>query len=182
MASGCFGLVFLQLLDFSFENFSDFFGEISEFVRLVLNLGLLTQFLESFPAPHTHVRKPTSGWVSGWMFSTTNRTPRARIYFLYVSVQLKPALPREGPVNNIPLSRWRTDYASAVFETDPGRLSVRIAAALAAIEERKQSSPEISAIEQKSLEAAQKGLAALKAERVAGAGVGSTNGSKYRGN
>jgi hypothetical protein len=85
-------------------------------------------------------------------------------------------------VNNIPLSRWRTDYASAVFETDQGRLSVRIAAALAAIEERKQSSPEISAIEQKSLEAAQKGLAALKAERIAGAGVGSTNGSKYRGN
>jgi hypothetical protein len=43
-------------------------------------------------------------------------------------------------------------------------MSVRIAAAFAAIEERKQSSPEISAVEQKSLEAAQKGLAALKAE------------------
>jgi hypothetical protein len=182
MASGCFGLAFLQRLDFSLENFNNFVGEISEFVRLVLNLGLLTQFLESFPAPRTHVRKPTSGWVSGWMFSTTNRTPRERIYFLYVSVELRPALPKEGPVNNIPLSRWRTDYASAVFETDQGRMSVRIAAALAAIEERKQSSPEISAIEQKSLEAAQKGLAALKAERIVEAGVGSTNGSKYRGN
>ena len=156
--------MFLQLLDFSFKNFSDFFGEVSEFVRLVLNLGLLTQFLESFPAPRTHVRKPTSGWVFGWMFSTTNRTPLARNYFLYVSVQLRPALPREGPVNIIPLSRWRTEYASAVFETNQGRMSVRIAAAFAAIEERKQSSPEISAVEQKSLEAAQKGLAALKAE------------------
>jgi hypothetical protein len=61
-------------------------------------------------------------------------------------------------------------------------MSVRIAAALAAIEERKQSFPEISATEQKSLEAVQKGLAALKAERIVGPGVCSTNGNKYRGN
>jgi len=66
-------------------------------------------------------------------------------------------------VNNLPLSRWRTAYVSALLETDRVQMPSRIAEALAAIEERFRSSLEIESIEHKSIDAARRALATLKA-------------------
>jgi hypothetical protein len=74
-------------------------------------------------------------------------------------------------MNSIPLSAWRTAYASALFETEQARMLSRIAEARSAIDERLQSPSEIGEIERKSIEAAQKGLAALGVERVVGTGL-----------
>jgi hypothetical protein len=82
-------------------------------------------------------------------------------------------------MNNLPLSPWRTAYASAIFETDQGKISVRIAEALSAIEERLCVPAEISVVEQKSIEAARTALAALKVERVDRTAAASGNSSSH---
>jgi hypothetical protein len=69
-------------------------------------------------------------------------------------------------MNNLPLSSWRTAYASAIFETDQNKMPLRIAEALAAIEQRLRVPTDISPVEQKSIEAAQSALATQKVERV----------------
>ena len=69
-------------------------------------------------------------------------------------------------MNNLPLSRWRTAYLSALSETDQVQTPSRIAEALAAIEERFRSPIEIECIEYKSIDAARRALATLKASIV----------------
>jgi len=74
-------------------------------------------------------------------------------------------------MNSIPLSAWRTAYASALFETEQARMSNRITEARSAIEERLQTPSEIGAIERKSIEAAERSLAALQGQQVVGTGI-----------
>jgi hypothetical protein len=81
-------------------------------------------------------------------------------------------------MNNFPLSAWRTAYASAVFETDQGRMSTRISEALAAIQQRLQTPSEIGAIEHKSIEAARMSLAQLERANAVPRATAATSGSK----
>ena len=63
-------------------------------------------------------------------------------------------------------SPWRTAYFSAIFETDPAKLTVTIANARAAITERLNGPIEISRLEHEAIEAARQGLATMKAKPV----------------
>jgi len=63
-------------------------------------------------------------------------------------------------------SVWRTAYISAIFETDPAKLTLTIADARVAITERLNSPIEISRLEHEAIEAARLKLATLQAEPV----------------
>ena len=63
-------------------------------------------------------------------------------------------------------SVWRTAYFSAIFETDPAKLTLNIADARAAITERLNSPIEITRLEHEAIEAAQQRLDTLKAKPV----------------
>ena len=65
-------------------------------------------------------------------------------------------------------SVWRTAYVSAIFETDPARMTLKIADAGAAITERLNSPIEIGSLEHESIESARERLATLKAKPQAG--------------
>jgi len=61
---------------------------------------------------------------------------------------------------------WQTAYNAAVFETDNAAIPLRIYEALAAIEQRRLSDLEPGSDEERALEEAERGLLALKAERM----------------
>jgi hypothetical protein len=61
---------------------------------------------------------------------------------------------------------WQTEYQAALLETDKAAMSLRIYEALAAIEQRRLSYLEIDGEEDRALEEAERGLLALKAERI----------------
>jgi hypothetical protein len=61
---------------------------------------------------------------------------------------------------------WHAAYQAAILETDNDAMSLRIYEALAAIEQRRLSYLEIDAEEDRALEDAERGLLALKAERI----------------
>jgi len=61
---------------------------------------------------------------------------------------------------------WQAAYRSAVLETDPKQLSIRINEARRAIDERLQRPLLIDSPEHKSIQDARRGLAELEAERV----------------
>jgi hypothetical protein len=69
-------------------------------------------------------------------------------------------------VSDTTSSVWRTAYFSAIFETDPAKLTLNIADARAAITERLNSPIEISSLEHEAIEAARLKLATLKAKPV----------------
>jgi len=69
-------------------------------------------------------------------------------------------------MSDISSSVWRTAYFSAIFETDPAKLTLNIADARAAITERLNSPIEISRLEHEAIEAARLKLATLKAKPV----------------
>jgi hypothetical protein len=69
-------------------------------------------------------------------------------------------------MSDISSSVWRTAYFSAIFETDPAKLTLNIADARAAITERLNSPIEISRLEHEAIEAARQKLATLKAKPV----------------
>ncbi len=73
---------------------------------------------------------------------------------------------KEGFVSDTSSSVWRTAYVSAIFETDPARMTLKIADARAAIVERLNSPIEIHRLEHESIEAARQKLATLKVEQV----------------
>jgi hypothetical protein len=60
-------------------------------------------------------------------------------------------------------SLWRTAYVCAIFETDPAKMTLKIADARAAIAERLNSPVEIGKLEHEGIEAARERLATLKA-------------------
>jgi hypothetical protein len=60
---------------------------------------------------------------------------------------------------------WQAAYRAAILETDDAALSLRIYEALAAIEQRRLGELEPDSEEDRALEAAERGLLALKAER-----------------
>jgi hypothetical protein len=76
------------------------------------------------------------------------------------------SLPRIGPRYKLDLYSWQPPYASAVLETDPGKMPSRIAEALKAIEERVRSHGELDEPECAAIEDARTRLAVLKAGRV----------------
>ena len=61
---------------------------------------------------------------------------------------------------------WQEAYRSAVFETDPKQLSIRIYEARRAIDERLHRPIQIESPEHKAIEDARRGLAELEGERV----------------
>jgi hypothetical protein len=61
---------------------------------------------------------------------------------------------------------WHAAYQAAILETDNAAIPLRIYEALAAIEQRRLSFLEIDAEEERALEDAERGLLALKAERL----------------
>jgi len=63
---------------------------------------------------------------------------------------------------------WQPYYLSAVLETDNAAMPTRIYEALAAIEQRLLSPIEAGGIEYREIENAQRGLLALRAERLEG--------------
>jgi hypothetical protein len=69
-------------------------------------------------------------------------------------------------MSDISSSPWRTAYFSAIFETDPAKLTLNIADARAAITERLNSPIEITRLEHEAIEAARQKLATLKAKPV----------------
>jgi hypothetical protein len=69
-------------------------------------------------------------------------------------------------MSDISSSVWRTAYFSAIFETDPAKLTLNIADARAAITERLNSPTEVSRLEREAIEAARQKLATLKAKPV----------------
>jgi hypothetical protein len=69
-------------------------------------------------------------------------------------------------MSDITSSAWRTAYFSAIFETDPAKLTLNIADARAAITERLNSPIEISRLEHEAIEAARQKLATLKAKPI----------------
>jgi hypothetical protein len=69
-------------------------------------------------------------------------------------------------MSDISSSVWRTAYFSAIFETDPAKLTLNIAGAGAAITERLNSPIEISRLEHEAIEDARLKLATLKAKPV----------------
>jgi polysaccharide deacetylase 2 family uncharacterized protein YibQ len=69
-------------------------------------------------------------------------------------------------MSDISSSVWRTAYFSALFETDPAKMTLRIADARAAITERLNGPIEIGRAERESIEVAQQKLENLKAKPV----------------
>ena len=69
-------------------------------------------------------------------------------------------------MSDISSSAWRTAYFSAIFETDPAKLTLNIADARVAITERLNSPIEISRLEHDAIEDARLKLATLKAKPV----------------
>jgi hypothetical protein len=61
---------------------------------------------------------------------------------------------------------WQAAYDAAVFETDNAKIPLRIYEALAAIEQRRLSDLEPGSEEERALDEAERGLLALKAERI----------------
>jgi hypothetical protein len=61
---------------------------------------------------------------------------------------------------------WQVAYQAAILETEDAAMSLRIYEALAAIEQRRLSDLEPGSEEDRSLEDAERGLLALKAERI----------------
>ena len=61
---------------------------------------------------------------------------------------------------------WQAAYRAAILETDNAAIPLRIYEALAAIEQRRLSDLEPGSEEDRSLEDAERGLLALKAERI----------------
>jgi hypothetical protein len=66
-------------------------------------------------------------------------------------------------MSDISSSVWRTAYLAALFETDPAKMTLKIAEARAAITERLSSAVEIGRLEHEGIEAARQRLATLKA-------------------
>jgi hypothetical protein len=66
---------------------------------------------------------------------------------------------------------WQAAYRAAILETDNAAMSLRIYEALAAIEQRRLSYLEIDGEEDRALEDAERGLLALKAERLDSSGT-----------
>ena len=66
---------------------------------------------------------------------------------------------------------WQAAYRAAILETDNAAMSLRIYEALAAIEQRRLSELEPEGEEDRALEAAERGLLALKAERLDSSGT-----------
>jgi hypothetical protein len=79
---------------------------------------------------------------------------------------------KEGFMTECLSSLWRTAYVSAIFETNPAKMTLKIADARAAITERLNSPIEISKFEHEGMEAARQRLATLKAQRVQAERVG----------
>jgi hypothetical protein len=71
---------------------------------------------------------------------------------------------REGNMNSIALSEWRTSFAAVLFETVEVRFKSRIADASKAIDERLQSVSEVGSVERISIEAARRSLASMERE------------------
>jgi hypothetical protein len=82
------------------------------------------------------------------------------------TVKPNSAILKEGFVSDISSSVWRTAYFSAIFETDPVKLTLNIAGARAAITERLNSPIEISRLEHEAIEAARLKLDTLKAKPI----------------
>ena len=61
---------------------------------------------------------------------------------------------------------WQAAYQAAIFETDNAAMSLRIYEALAAIEQRRLSDLEPGSEEDRALQDAERGLLALKAQRI----------------
>lgn len=61
---------------------------------------------------------------------------------------------------------WQAAYKAAILETDNAVMPLRIYEALAAIEQRRLSDLEPDSEEERALEDAERGLRALKAERL----------------
>ena len=61
---------------------------------------------------------------------------------------------------------WQAAYQAAILETDNAAMSLRIYEALAAIEQRRISYLEPGSEEDRALEDAERGLLAVKAERI----------------
>ena len=79
-------------------------------------------------------------------------------------------------MSDISSSLWRTAYFSAIFETDPAKLTLNIADARAAITERLNNPIEISKLEYEAIEAARQGLATMKAKPVEVVKLATTTG------
>jgi hypothetical protein len=73
---------------------------------------------------------------------------------------------KEGFMTENLSSLWRTAYVSAIFETNPAKMTLKIAEARAAITERLNSPIEIGKFEHEGIEAARQRLATLKARRI----------------
>ena len=61
---------------------------------------------------------------------------------------------------------WQAAYQAAILETDNASMSLRIYEALAAIEQRRLSDLDLGSEEDRALQDAERGLQALKAERI----------------
>jgi hypothetical protein len=61
---------------------------------------------------------------------------------------------------------WQAAYQSAIFETDPRQLSIRINEARRAIDQRLHRPLPIDSPEHRAIEDARRGLAELEAERI----------------
>jgi hypothetical protein len=61
---------------------------------------------------------------------------------------------------------WQAAYQAAILETDNASMSLRIYEALAAIEQRRLSDLDLGSEEDRALQDAERGLLALKAERI----------------
>jgi hypothetical protein len=66
---------------------------------------------------------------------------------------------------------WQAAYQAAILETDDAAMSLRIYEALAAIEQRRLSYLEPGSEEDRALKDAERGLLALKAERLDSSGT-----------
>jgi hypothetical protein len=69
-------------------------------------------------------------------------------------------------MSDVSSSVWRTAYFSAIFETNPAKLTQNIAEARSAIAERLSGPMEVSRLEHEAIEAARLKLATLKAKPV----------------
>jgi hypothetical protein len=69
-------------------------------------------------------------------------------------------------MSDISSSVWRTVYISAIFETDPAKMTLKIANARAAITERLNSPIEIGRLGHEAIESALERLATLRAQPV----------------
>jgi hypothetical protein len=66
---------------------------------------------------------------------------------------------------------WQVAYKSAILETNPTQLSIRINEARRAIDERLHRPLQIGSLEHRAIEDARAGLAELEAERVERNGI-----------